>query len=281
MDCGDLHKAFQALEILLTGTTMEMIQIYLHNAKEAPSVEGFLQFQPSNTYQMIKHLVLNYALAIVLQKIGDRHNNYAVHCAGRYRFMEFFYGFNHPWYQRIEYQDLKNKASYPKEVSDIRKLNLSYGISEAKAKKQGRDFVLEGKIKRQKMMASKGSDDVNMWQKISRCLDDVIEITGNINTELNLHDTDGVRKVDLSKEIFAWRTHLRQSKYLKSYRGEQSVYSISGEALSDNFLELPTQLKNCMKCYWQMLEEGVTPNLKELSVLKNLEDLLLYDGIEI
>ena len=51
------------------------------------------------------------------------------------------------------------------------------------------------------MLATKGSDDQNMWRRVSRCLDDIIKITGNINTSLNIHETDGVRKIDLSKEI--------------------------------------------------------------------------------
>ena len=178
---------------------MEMLRLYLRNTEESPTTAGFLQFEPSLTYRLIKHLILNYALAIVIQKIGDRHNNYAVHCTGRYRFMKFIYGFNHPWYQQIEYTDLRNKASYPETIHEMRKNNLSFRLSGENMKSQGGDFILEGKIKRQKMLATKGSDDLNMWRRVSRCLNDIIIITGNINTSLNIHETDGVRKI--SKEI--------------------------------------------------------------------------------
>ena len=112
---------------------------------------------------------------------------------------------------------------------------------------------------------------------MSRCLDDVIQITSNINTALKIHETDSVRNVDLSKEVIAWRSHLRESEYLKLYQDEQKVYSITGEELSSSLIELPTQLKHCMNCYWQKIESGEEPNMKKIFVMKNVEDLLYYD----
>ena len=263
---------------------MEMLRLYLHNTEESPTTAGFLQFEPSPTYRLIKHLILNYALAIVIQKIGDRRNNYAVHCAGRYRFMKFIYGFNHPWYQQIEYTDLRNKSSYPETIHEMRKNNLSFGLSGENMKSQGGDFILEGKIKRQKMLATKGSDDQNIRRRVSRCLNDYlnIKITGNINTSLNIHETDGVRKIDLSKEIIAWRLHIRESKYLKLYKGEESVYSITGKELSQSLIELPTQLKHCMHSYWQMIEGGEKPKINEIFAMKNMDDVLYFDdGVDL
>ena len=278
VNCGDLHKSYQALEILLIGTTMEMLRLYLHSTEDPPSCSGFLQFEPSPTYRLIKHLILNYALAIVIQKIGDRHNNYAVHSAGRFRFMEFFYGFNHPWYQQIEYNDLKTKTTYPEPVYEMRKKNLSFGLSDENMKSQGGDFILEGKIKRQKMLATKGSDDQQMWRRVSRCLDDIINITNNVNASLNIHDTDGIRKTDLSKEITAWRLHIRESEYLKLYQGDESVYSITGKELSQSMIELPTQLKHCMNTYWQMIEGGEAPKLNPICVIKYMDDLIYFEN---
>ena len=94
--CSDTHKSYQALEVLLYGTTYEMLHSYVKQCDSEPSVEGFLSFNPNNTYHMIRQLVLNYALAIFISKKGDRSNNVQIQNAGRYKFSELFHGFDHP-----------------------------------------------------------------------------------------------------------------------------------------------------------------------------------------
>ena len=71
MKCTDTHKTEQALHIFIMGTAMEMMQLYLCNSKPPYNVDNFMHFSPSNTYCLIWNLVFNYALAIVIQKIGD------------------------------------------------------------------------------------------------------------------------------------------------------------------------------------------------------------------
>ena len=66
--CSDTHKSYQALEVLLYGTTCDMLHSYVKQCDSEPSVEGFLSFNPNNTYHMIRQLVLNYALAIFISK---------------------------------------------------------------------------------------------------------------------------------------------------------------------------------------------------------------------
>ena len=59
---------------------------------------------------MVRQLVFTYALAIMINKLGDRNNNEKIQSAGRYKFMELFYGFNHPIYREIEFRDLRQKV---------------------------------------------------------------------------------------------------------------------------------------------------------------------------
>ena len=75
--------------------------------EEQPTVDGFLKWNPNNTYHVVRQLVFTYALAIMINKLGDRNNNEIIQSASRYKFMELFYGFNHPIYQEIEYRDLR------------------------------------------------------------------------------------------------------------------------------------------------------------------------------
>ena len=107
------------------GTALEIIRLYLNNSTHG-AVEEFFEFFSSVTYQLIFQLVFNYGLAIIVQIIGDRNNDYKIHSAVRYRFVEMFYGFNHPVYQDFDYRDLLNKACYPKEISYIRNKNQGW-----------------------------------------------------------------------------------------------------------------------------------------------------------
>ena len=191
--------------------------------------------------------------------------------------MEMFYGFKHPYYQEIEYRELLGRSRYPKAIDEFRRKNLTYKITNTGEKNQGGDFILEGKIKRQKMFASMGTDDTKMWQRVSRSLDDVTAVIEHINEMLHIYDTDGERHIDLWQEIIAWRALLRKSKYLKSYRNTETVYNFSGQKMSNDLIDLPSNLKQCMETYWTQFENGNTNVIAYISVTpgQELDDLLL------
>ena len=85
--------------------------------------------EPNNTYHVVRKLMFAYVLAIMVNKLGDRNNNENIQSAGRCKFMELFYGFNHPIYQEIEYRDLRQKVVVPSIVKKQRTENLTYTIS--------------------------------------------------------------------------------------------------------------------------------------------------------
>ena len=70
-----------------------------------------------------------------------------------------------------------------------------------KKKHQGADFILENKVKCQKMLSSKGIDIEKMWQQVSRSLDDIIKINTSANQKLRIHKVGGDRHGDLSSDI--------------------------------------------------------------------------------
>ena len=202
--CSDTHKTNQALHILLFGAGLEMVREYasIHPQR---SVGGFLQWHPNNTLFMLRQLIFNYTLAIFITKIGDRYNDENLHQAGRYKFMDLFFAFNHPIYQEIEYRDLKQKCQMPSEIRAQRKQNLTFTVTDREGKHQGGDFCLEQKVKRQKMLASKGVDTENMWQIVSRGLDAITAVTSSANEALSYHDIDGERNINMSYEILRFR----------------------------------------------------------------------------
>ena len=152
--------------------------------------------------------VFTYALAIMINKLGYRNNNEKIQSAGRYKFMELFYGFNHPIYQEIEYCDLRQKVVMPTIVKKQRTENLTCTISKNPSKHQGGDFIVEVKVRRQKMLASKGVNSEKMWREVARSLNDIDEVSKKLNKKLSLHEVGGNRNVSINFEILHWRALL-------------------------------------------------------------------------
>ena len=73
-------------------------------------------------------------------------------------------------YQDIEYYDLQNVAKYPEGIKELLDDNMSFSSSQLDHNHQGGDYVLEGKIKRHKMVAHKVIASNEMWKCISRAL---------------------------------------------------------------------------------------------------------------
>ena len=123
------HKSWEAFEVFLHGTTLELIHMYAHDSLETISPIGFLVWQSqvqSPTLKLLCQLVLSFGLGIYVQRVGDRNNDISVSDAGRYTFANIFYGLKHPIYCELEYRDLKNKVLYPDPVKIQRQENLSY-----------------------------------------------------------------------------------------------------------------------------------------------------------
>ena len=104
-------------------------------------------------------------------------------------------------------------------------------------------FILEGTIKRTKMLASKGNDDRSMWQKVTRGLGKIISITKIINVTLKIHVEDGERSISIDKDISNWRALLQKSKYLNSHRNTEFIFNIHGKRLSNDLINFSSNLK--------------------------------------
>ena len=163
INCKDNHKAWQSFEIFLHGTVLELFHLFqmeTNQTKDKLNVLDFLKWQndhKSATVKLILQLVLTYGVRIYVQRIGERNNDIVVADAGRYSFLDLFYGFNHPIYREIEYRDLRNKAIYPENVSNQRKQNLTFS---SKHKKR---WLLKGKLK-----MTHGSEFRDRWINLTK-----------------------------------------------------------------------------------------------------------------
>ena len=192
--------------------------------------------------------------------------------------MDLFFGFNHPIYQEIEYRDLRKKTVMHAEVLEECNKNLTYSISEKEGKHLGGDFILEGKVRRQKMLASKGSDTEVMWRNVSRSLDGMINITKSVNNKLHIHELDGERVTSISFEVLRWRALLRHTNYLVKFAGRNLAYNMYGEPLHRGVINISENAGEKRIQYFNLWRENGVVSRGEIEFLRvsdcEIDDLL-------
>ena len=232
--------------------------------------EGFLECFSAienETFGLVGEVIFNFVLAVHVQKLGVRCNDTKMISAGRYKFMPLFYAFNHPIYQDIEYYDLQNMATYPKETKELLDDNMSFSSSQLDHKHQGGDFAPEGKIKRHKMVAPKGIVSNEMWKCISRGFDKIEGICKQADFILNIQEDDIYKEIDIYDEITTWRALIRSSEMLGVHKAVGVVTNIYGEPLSEDMFNLTENSNEKMKLFRDLKIQG---DLKKGSI-KNLQ----------
>ena len=285
----DTHKSFQTLQILLHGTAMELCSEYVkwaaHESVEISAIH-FITWMGQNeneTVALVHQLIFNFALAILVQKIGIRANDINVVNAGRYKFSPMFYGFNHPIYQELEYVDICNVVSYPEEVRSVIDKNMAFNRSDLDHNNQGGDFCLENKIKRHKMVAPKGFVSNQTWKRVSRSIDKIEAICTNTNANLNVTDEDSYREVNIYNEIVNWRALLRVSELCKNRLPDGIVKNIYGEPLNQELQHLTEVLNEKKDLFYQMVLEGkpITKNMYGYVSIKEALDINFDDDSDL
>ena len=260
IEAKDTHKSYQALLVLLEGTACEMCRLFLKDQNDFPkTAQGFLNWCSENsneTFSFVYQIIFNFALAIYVQKVGVRMNNWNLIDAGRMKFLPLFYSFNHPIYQEVEYRDLCNRAMYPNTISDVLESQSCFNISSLPMNHQGGDFCLENKIKAHKLIAPKGKISQQMWKTLSRGLDEVEMIHNTAKDMLNLDNNNRYRDEDLYDEITTWRSVLRLSGMLEKNHAENAIKNIYDDLLSMELDDFTLNTQEKMDKYWQLAQDG-------------------------
>ena len=106
VNAKDTHKSWQAMQVLLFGTTLELLREYIREEGEQPSVLRFFEWQADqecNNLKMVSQLILNYVLAIFVFRVGVRYNVSNLVNSARLKFDDLFYAFKHPIYREVDY----------------------------------------------------------------------------------------------------------------------------------------------------------------------------------
>ena len=170
--------------------------------------------------------------------------------------------------------------NYQPAIRKVRDANMSFTQSDSKFKSQGGDFVLEGKVKRQKLLVPNGPVKADTWKSLARCLDEFEEIYAASNKHLKIQSTSE-KIVDLVSEISIWQSVLRSSNYLSTDNFSDSPKNIFGELLSQDVVSLSMNAKKKRMEVWKQIESNLdicSAKVDFIRVIphKDIDDLL-YD----
>ena len=220
IQCKDTHKSYQALEIFLIGTCMELIRVYGAETN-TPTPLGFLEWTSLTKNSIVKFMsqyVLNFVLAMYIHRIGERYNDFKCSNAGRMKFFDLFYALNHPIYREIEYNDLRERAISTVEVNELRKRNTSYANEDGEFNfnHQDSDFKLEERVRTMKRLSPKGKMDKTMWKRVARGMDNVNKAVAHCKHLLKIDNDEATRMTPVDSEIVKYRAKLRSLKYFSN-----------------------------------------------------------------
>ncbi len=117
------------------------------------------------------YVFTNYAQAIMNYRMGIRRNNARLIKSALFKFMDLFYGRNHPTYQHIESYLIFLDMSCPAELKDLLDSYFSISTSNDPSKGEDWDFVLENIHKSVKSWIPKGEPSESKWLSACRNFD--------------------------------------------------------------------------------------------------------------
>ena len=158
--------------------------------------------------------------------------------------------------------------------------NIIFSATDITGKYQEGDFILEGKIKKQKNIAPKGAVTAKTWQKISRSIDRVDDIVENTKSQLGIFDIPLSRNILLKKEISKWRAFLHLSGFL-SGEINTAITNIYNEKLSNDLVDFTNSVSDKRHEYFKKVLNVPLENItyRNLSVKPDqLLESFLYES---
>ena len=100
-----------------------------------------------------------------------------------------------------------------------------------------------------KIVSPKGIMSKEMWQRVARNIDNIVQNGMNL-LSMKENDPYSVLSIPSEKEIIRWRAVLRQSKFLQC--NNDMVVNIQGNILNTDMHYFSENLKDRRKLYFEM-----------------------------
>ena len=179
---------------------------------------------------------------------------------------------NHPIYREVEYNDLRERTLYSREVNDLREYNNTFAKEDGIIIRnhQDGDFKLEERVKMMKRLSPKGKMDRKMWQRVARGMDDVDKVIKHGRELLHMPNEEASRIIVIENEVVKWHASLQNSGYLAYHKG--NVRNIHGRSLNPELCDFVGVLKSKREKYFKMARETDLESIRYENLVVMLED---------
>ncbi|KAJ8017459.1 hypothetical protein HOLleu_45119 [Holothuria leucospilota] len=274
---SDHHKSWELLCILYEGTLDELLYPYVTSCLESgevPTPTGYLEWSQgvkSPKYQYLQEQILTYVQGILNFRKGVRYNDKDMILAGKYKHAPVFHARNHPKYQLIELNEARNDIIMPSDVKKFVHDHQSINRSGHSGRGEDMDFQLENLNKRSKVWTPKGVPSESDWLRTFRNLEKldkasttfaIFQMRSETLQRMGCEDPKRVAEASShtpqKEEVVAWRTALRESRFLTTPLNECIMESVSGEPLDDQLVNLTSLAWSRRRYMYSILFKGAS-----------------------
>ncbi len=179
---ADDHKAWEMLEIYFKSLMIFALTPYQQECQAQGilstlgGAEDFWKHKISPSLFLAVTICNRYVLSLLMYRKCIRMGQSQDALLARDIVSEMFYSNNMTMYMELHRRDVITRIKAPPEVRTILARNHSFRISPNAGKREGGDFILEGKNRRTKMFLPPGTPTHAQWQRTSRILKPVEEV---------------------------------------------------------------------------------------------------------
>ena len=240
---NDHHKGWTLCRIARKAITQELILPFVRHqmAQQEPhlSPEDFFKYVMNArdpNYVFMCDFTFEILDSVFLYRAGVRCGISKFISAGRAKFAKLWCGRNHPLYRELEVADTVQLIRMPMDVRQFVEDTASLNLSGKLYTGEGADFRLE-EVNRQVQQWLPNIPSTEDWKIACSNFDKLSELRKRIFEQMDIADpklsaSSHIQNID--DEIVAFRTKLREQKYLSSPLAERAHVSLDGEPLDPN-----------------------------------------------
>nr|XP_054760538.1 uncharacterized protein LOC129266750 [Lytechinus pictus] len=260
--------------------------------KEKATIEGYWIWSNSEVkdpnYIYIQQMTFTYLHALLMLRTGTRRNNVdAVNAAKTKLFHHMFSG-NHPRYQDILFQDMRDQVQMPKEVLDTLCRSFTLSRTGRSGHYQGGDACLEEINKEGKAWLKLGGGIPNdmRWRRIFRNLKKLEKLSEGTKsmtrTEPDSSETSSLQK-QRRREVARIRATLRKNEYLTTPMQQRPLRSMDGSTeLNPELVNYTVTAKSMAQDYVNAALHGSPQKVKKICVTaKEMEERQKVDNMTV
>lgn len=247
---NDHHKGWTLARIAREAAAKELVLPFVRTEMAQDhsdfSSDAFLKYVMTTTvnpnYAYMIDAVFDLLDCIFLYRAGTRASNFDQMDAARGLYAKVWVSRGHCMYRELELADRLWWAQMPDELASFVKQTVSFNISGEPLTGEGADFRLE-EINKSLQHLVGGTPTPKKWETACENYNEIQSIRDAIYRQSGVPDPkthSGHKQQDIEQQVVAFRTLLRERKYLLNPGEECDHVSLKGDKLDTDMVEFGT-----------------------------------------